>query len=56
MTFKKYFQVRNSINKIKNQEMKYTLDGKPYDFAGKIDKQLKKKVEKKTWFQKVFRR
>ena len=54
--FKRYFQVKNSIHKIKNQKMKYVLDGKPYDFVGKIDKELKKKVEKKTWIQKIFRR
>jgi len=56
ITFKKYFQVKNSIEKIRNQKMKYTLDKKPYDFVEKIDKQLKKKVEKKTWMQKIFRR
>ncbi len=56
VTFKKYFQVKNSIAQIRNQKMTYKLDGKLYDFVGKIDKQLKKKVEKKTWMQKIFRR
>ena len=41
VTFKRYFQVKNSVEKIKNQKMKYILDGKPYDFVGDIDRQTK---------------
>ena len=43
--FKKNRQIKNSIKRISKQQIKYIIDGKPHDFVGKIDKELKKKSD-----------
>lgn len=42
VSFKRRSQVKNSIENIRNQKTKFMLDGKPYNFIGSIDEELKK--------------
>lgn len=60
LAFKRYSQVKNAIARIRQQNLTHILNGKPHDFIGSIDKDLKKfgggEETKSGFFNSILKR